>query len=79
MELEQATQYSNIFVGVMLTLKTLIIIANEVLKIVDYKYCRMNLKKYISLSDDIIGAIDKPVSTILIVWFIATIGTAFIK
>lgn len=79
MELEQIMRYSDVFVGVMITLETIVFIVNAVLKLIDGKYYNTNLKKYTDLLDDTIGVIDKPTTIILWTWFIIKIGTAFIK
>lgn len=79
MELEQIMRYSDVFVGVMITLETIVFIVNAVLKLIDGKYYNTNLKKYTDLLDDTIGVIDKPTTIILWTWFIIKIGMAFIK
>lgn len=79
MELEQIIRYSDVFVGVMITLETIVFIVNTALKLIDGKYYNTNLKKYTDLLDDTIGVIDKPTTIILWTWFIIKIGTAFIK
>ena len=78
MELEQVIRYSDVFVGVMITLETIVFIVNAALKLID-EYYNTNLKKYTDLLDDTIGVIDKPTTIILWAWFIIKIGTAFIK
>lgn len=77
MELEQIIRYSDVFVGVMITLETIVFIVNAALKLID-EYYNTNLKKYTDLLDDTIGVIDKPTTIILWTWFIIKIGTAFI-
>lgn len=79
MELEQIIRYSDVFVGVMVILETIVFIVNAALKLIDGKYYKTNLKKYIGLLDDTIGVIDKPTTIILWTWFVMKIGTAFIK
>lgn len=79
MELEQIMRYSDVFVGVMITLETIVFIVNAALKLIGGKYYNTNLKKYTDLLDDTIGVIDKPTTIILWTWFIIKIGTAFIK
>lgn len=79
MELKQIIRYSDVFVGVMITLETIVFIVNAALKLIDGKYYNTNLKKYTDLLDDTIGVIDKPTTIILWTWFIIKIGTAFIK
>lgn len=79
MELEQIIRYSDVFVGVMITLETIVFIVYAALKLIDGKYYNTNLKKYTDLLEDTIGVIDKPTTIILWTWFIIKIGTAFIK
>lgn len=79
MGLKQIMHYADIFVGVMLTLQTIIIIINEILKLIDRKYYKVDLKKRINLLNDTIGAIDKPIGVIIVIWFIISLGIAFIK
>ena len=45
MELEQIIRYSDVFVGVMITLETIVFIVNAALKLID-EYYNTNLKKY---------------------------------
>lgn len=78
MELEQIIRYSDVFVGVMITLETIVFIVYAALKLIDGKYYNTNLKKYTDLLEDTIGVIDKPTTIILWTWFIMKIGTAFI-
>ena len=79
MELEQIIRYSDVFVGVMITLETIVFIASAVLKLIDEEYPTIAYKKYTNLLEDIINVIDKPTTIILWIWFIMKIGTAFIK
>lgn len=79
MELEQAMQWFNTFTGVAITLESIIFIVNGILELIDNKYYKVDLKKYISLSDDVIEAINTPVSIILGAWLIVSLGVAFIK
>lgn len=79
MELEQIIRYSDVFVGVMITLETIVFIVYAALKLIDGKYYNTNLKKYTDLLEDTIGVIDKPTTIILWTWFIIKIGTTFIK
>lgn len=79
MELEQIIRYSDIFVGVMISLEIVVFIVDAALKLIDGEYHNTNLKKYTDLLDDVIGVIDKPTTIILWTWFIIKIGTAFIK
>jgi len=79
MELEQVIRYSDVFVGVMIALETVVFIVDVALRLIDGKYYKTNLKKYIGYLDDTIGVIDKPTTIILWIWFIIKIGTAFIK
>ena len=79
MELEQIIRYSDVFVGVMVTFKVIVMIANEFLILINGKYPTIAYKKYTNLLEDIINVIDKPTTIILWTWFIMKIGTAFIK
>ena len=79
MGLKQIMHYANIFVGVMLVLKTIIIIINEILKLIDRKYYKADFKKRINLLNDTIDAIDKPIRVIIVIWFIISLGIVFIK
>lgn len=79
MGLKEIMHYADIFVGVMLALKTIIIIINEILKLINRKYYKVDLKKRINLLNDTIGVIDKPISVIIVIWFIISLGIAFVK
>lgn len=79
MELTEVMRWFDIFISVMLILEIIILIVNEILKFIDGKYYKVNLKKYTDLLDDVIGAIDKPVSIILLIWLIVSLGVTFIK
>ena len=67
------------FVSVTLILESIIFIIRESLKLIDGKYYKVDLKKYINLLDDIIGAIDKPIGIIFLIWLIVSLGMTFIK
>ena len=78
MELEQVIRYSDVFVGVMITLKAIVIIANELLMLIDGKYPTIAYKKYTNLLEDIINVVNKPAKTILWTWFTIKIVIVFI-
>ena len=78
MELKQIIRYSDVFVGVMIIFKAIIVIANEFLMLINGKYPTIVYKKYTNLLEDIINVVNKPVRAILIVWFIVKMGMAFI-
>lgn len=79
MGLKEIIRYSDVFVGVMITLEIIVMIVDVALRLIDGKYYKTNLKKYIGYLDDTIGVIDKPTTIILWTWFIIKIGIAFIK
>lgn len=79
MELELFMRLFDLFISVMLILEVIILIVNEVLKFIDGKYYKVNLKKHTDLLDDVIGAIDRPISVILLVWLVVSLGITFIK
>lgn len=78
MELEQIIQYSDVFVGVMITFKVMLIIANKFLILINGKYPTIVYKKYTNLLEDIINVVNKPAKTILWTWFTIKIVIAFI-
>lgn len=78
MELEQVVQYSDVFVGVMIAFKVMLIIANKFLILINGKYPTITYKKYTNLLEDIINVIDKPTTIILWTWLIVKIVIAFI-
>ena len=47
MELEQIIRYSDVFVGVMITFKVIVMIANEFLILINGKYPTIAYKKFI--------------------------------
>lgn len=79
MELTEVMRWFDTFVGVTLTLESIIFITSAVIRFIDGKYYKVDLKKYINLLDDIIGAIDKPIGIIFLIWLIVSLGITFIK